>query len=97
MFSLELESDGEAKEMLIAELWELGSTGIVEEDLPAGRCLLRAFFGGAAAERMMRCGNDEVASIARLELARILGPMPDPQITIVRRWPRSRRIGAGSS
>jgi ribosomal protein L11 methyltransferase len=44
MFSLELESDGEAKDILIAELWELGSTGIVEEDLADGRCLLRAFF-----------------------------------------------------
>src|SRR5260370_41481455 len=44
MFSVELESDGEAKDILIAELWELGSTGIVEEDLADGRCLLRAFF-----------------------------------------------------
>ena len=51
--------------------------------------LIRAFFGGAAAERLMRCGNDEIASIARLELARILGPLPEPQITVVRRWPRS--------
>ena len=31
MFSLELESDGEAKDILIAELWDQGSTGIVEE------------------------------------------------------------------
>jgi oxygen-dependent protoporphyrinogen oxidase len=38
---------------------------------------------------MMRCGNDEIASIARLELARIFGPMPAAQITVVRRWPRS--------
>jgi oxygen-dependent protoporphyrinogen oxidase len=51
--------------------------------------LLRAFFGGAAAERLMRCGNDETASVARLELARILGPLPEPQVTVVRRWPRS--------
>jgi oxygen-dependent protoporphyrinogen oxidase len=51
--------------------------------------LIRAFFGGAAAERLMRCGNDETASIARLELARILGPLPEPQVTVVRRWPRS--------
>ena len=29
MFSLELESEGEAKDILIAELWEQGSTGIV--------------------------------------------------------------------
>jgi ribosomal protein L11 methyltransferase len=55
MFSLELESDGEAKDILIAELWELGSTGIVEEDLPAGRCLLRAFFEDeAGADSLLR-------------------------------------------
>lgn len=57
--------------------------------VPEGGRLVRAFFGGAAAERLMRCGNDEIASVARLELARILGPLPDAQITIVRRWPRS--------
>jgi len=44
VFSLELESQGEAKDILIAELWEQGSTGIVETDLPDGRCQLRAFF-----------------------------------------------------
>ena len=57
--------------------------------VPAGGRLIRAFFGGRAAERMMRCNNDEIASIARMELARILGPMPEPQITVIRRWPRS--------
>jgi protoporphyrinogen/coproporphyrinogen III oxidase len=51
--------------------------------------LLRAFFGGDAAERLMRCGNDEVAAVARLELAHILGPLPEPQVTVVRRWPMS--------
>ena len=39
MFSLEVESTDDAKDLLIAELWEGGSTGIVEED-----GLLRAFF-----------------------------------------------------
>jgi protoporphyrinogen/coproporphyrinogen III oxidase len=57
--------------------------------VPENGRMLRAFFGGAAAERLMRCGNDETASVARLELARILGPLPEPQITVVRRWPRS--------
>ena len=56
---------------------------------PPGSRLIRAFFGGPTAERLMSCNNDEIASIARLELARILGPMPDPQLTIIRRWPRS--------
>src|SRR5258708_639974 len=44
MFSLELESDEDAKDVLIAELWEQGSTGIVETELPGDRWLLRAFF-----------------------------------------------------
>ena len=57
--------------------------------VPQGGRLVRAFFGGRAAERMMRCGNDETAAVARLELARILGPLPEPQMTVVRRWPRS--------
>jgi protoporphyrinogen/coproporphyrinogen III oxidase len=56
---------------------------------PPGARLIRAFFGGPTAERLLTCNNDEIASIARLELARILGPMPDPQLTIIRRWPRS--------
>jgi ribosomal protein L11 methyltransferase len=55
MFSLELESEGEAKDLLVAELWEQGSTGIVESDLPGGRCLLRAFFDpDADADSLLR-------------------------------------------
>lgn len=57
--------------------------------VPQNGRLVRAFFGGAAAERLMKCGNDETASIARLELARLLGPLPEPQVTMVRRWPSS--------
>lgn len=57
--------------------------------VPEGGRLVRAFFGGASAERLMGCGNDEVAAIARFELARILGPVPEPQVSVVRRWPRS--------
>jgi len=57
--------------------------------VPAGGRLLRAFFGGRNAERVLRCGNDEIAAIARMELARILGPLPEPRVTIVRRLPLS--------
>ncbi len=57
--------------------------------VPEGGRLLRAFFGGESAHRLMHCRNDEIAAIARLELARILGPLPEPQVTIVRRWPLS--------
>jgi protoporphyrinogen/coproporphyrinogen III oxidase len=59
------------------------------ERVPTGGRLLRAFFGGASAERVQRCGNDEIAAIARMELARILGPLPEPRVTVVRRWPLS--------
>ena len=66
---------------------------------PNGR-LVRVFFGGTAADRIARCNNDEIAAIARLELARILnadapvsGPAPTPAppaaLTVVRRWPNS--------
>jgi oxygen-dependent protoporphyrinogen oxidase len=66
---------------------------------PNGR-LIRAFFAGAAADRIARCNNDEIAAIARLELARILNanapvtgpaptPAPPPVVTLVRRWPHS--------
>jgi protoporphyrinogen/coproporphyrinogen III oxidase len=60
-----------------------------DDRVAQGGRLVRAFFGGKAAERLMRCGNDETAVVARLELARILGPLPEPQMTVVRRWPRS--------
>jgi oxygen-dependent protoporphyrinogen oxidase len=66
---------------------------------PNGR-IIRAFFGGAAADRLTRCNNDETAAIARLELARALNgaapisapapaPAPPPVLTVVRRWPNS--------
>jgi protoporphyrinogen/coproporphyrinogen III oxidase len=57
--------------------------------VPADCRLLRAFFGGESATRLMRCGNDETAAVARMELARVLGPLPEPRVTVVRRWPRS--------
>jgi oxygen-dependent protoporphyrinogen oxidase len=60
-----------------------------DDRVPQGGRLVRAFFGGKAADRLMRCGNDETAAVARMELARILGPLPEPQMTVVRRLPRS--------
>jgi oxygen-dependent protoporphyrinogen oxidase len=57
--------------------------------VPQNGRLVRAFFGGKPAERLMQCGNNEAATIARFELAHILGPLPEPQITVVRRWPNS--------
>lgn len=44
MYALQLECAARDKDRLIAELWERGTSGIVEEDLPAGNCSLKAFF-----------------------------------------------------
>ncbi len=44
MYSLEMTVEIDAAEYLAADLWELGSTGIVETDLPGGMRVLRAFF-----------------------------------------------------
>jgi ribosomal protein L11 methyltransferase len=44
MFSLYLECRQQEKDMLVAELWERGSAGITESDLPGDRTGLRAFF-----------------------------------------------------
>ncbi len=44
--------------------------------VPPGARQVRAFFGGAAADRLARCNNDEIAAIARLEFARIFNAQP---------------------
>ena len=57
--------------------------------VPNGARLLRAFFGGSPAETLLDTPDETLAQLARQELARILGPLPDPAFTIVRRWPGS--------
>jgi len=56
---------------------------------PANTRLLRAFFGGAAAESITEMDDAAIAAIAQRELATILGTLPEPIVTVVRRWPRS--------
>lgn len=41
---LHLQCPRDDKDGLVAELWERGTTGIIEEDLPADECVLRAYF-----------------------------------------------------
>ncbi len=53
MFSLYLECRQEEKDRLIAELWERGSSGITESDLPMHRSGLRAFFANDAEAPVM--------------------------------------------
>jgi oxygen-dependent protoporphyrinogen oxidase len=56
---------------------------------PDGGVLLRAFFGGVAAERLLQTEDAPLALLAREQLSRLLGPLSEAQVTVVRRWPRS--------
>jgi oxygen-dependent protoporphyrinogen oxidase len=56
---------------------------------PPGARILRAFFGGASAEALNTATDDNIAQAALAQLRTILGPMPEPSHTTVRRWPRS--------
>jgi oxygen-dependent protoporphyrinogen oxidase len=57
---------------------------------PEGATLLRAFFASSAADELSRRPDSEIATIARDQLTGFLGPLPQhPDVTIVRRWPRS--------
>lgn len=57
--------------------------------VPEGAVLLRAFFGGAAAEALLAEPDGALMERARLQLARVLGPLPPCTLTVVRRWPAS--------
>jgi len=57
--------------------------------VPEGSRLIRAFFGGKAGARLMAEGDHPLIDLARKELESILGPLPFPVVTVVRRWPRS--------
>jgi oxygen-dependent protoporphyrinogen oxidase len=46
--------------------------------------LLRAFFGGELAG-----SDEEIAALTLAELKKILGPLPEPVFSVVRRWPKS--------
>jgi oxygen-dependent protoporphyrinogen oxidase len=57
--------------------------------VPEGGRLLRAFFGGAVGARLLGTDNATVIALARKQLESILGDLPEPAVTVVRRWPRS--------
>lgn len=44
MFILRLETSAAQKDLLIAQLWERGTAGVTEQDIPGGRCALAAYF-----------------------------------------------------
>ncbi len=56
---------------------------------PAGRRLIRAFFGGASAPGIAAKSDGDIAALAFAELEKILGALPAPLFSLVRRWPLS--------
>jgi oxygen-dependent protoporphyrinogen oxidase len=56
---------------------------------PEGHVLLRAFFGGAAGEEILRAGDDELVRVARSELGALMGIDAEPRLTKVYRFERA--------
>lgn len=56
---------------------------------PPGSHILRAFFGGAAAAQLSPLSDEAIAATSLQELSRILGPLPQPEFSVIRRWPLS--------
>ena len=54
-----------------------------------GGKLLRGFFGGAAADMLLDASDETIAAMALRELEEILGSLPKPVVTVVRRWPKA--------
>jgi protoporphyrinogen/coproporphyrinogen III oxidase len=57
--------------------------------VPPGAVLLRAFFGGHSGEALLMESDAQLIERARLQLGRVLGPLPQIAETVVRRWPLS--------
>ena len=57
--------------------------------VPPGGILLRAFFGGHAGDALLGESDEQINARARLQLARVLGSLPETAETVVRRWPQS--------
>ncbi len=56
---------------------------------PPGAVLLRGFFGGAEAPALLAESDTTLVELAAHSLGRILGKLPEPKFTVVRRWPQS--------
>ncbi len=57
--------------------------------VPPDSVLLRGFFGGVAAERLAGESDATLGQLTRDQLSRILGPLPEADLTVVRHWPMS--------
>jgi protoporphyrinogen/coproporphyrinogen III oxidase len=57
--------------------------------VPPGAVLLRAFFGGDSGDALLGETDEKLIEQARVQLGRVLGPLPQAAETVVRRWPLS--------
>jgi oxygen-dependent protoporphyrinogen oxidase len=57
--------------------------------VPDGAVLLRAFFGGHSGDALLGEADDKLIDRARVQLSRVLGPLPEVAEAVVRRWPQS--------
>jgi protoporphyrinogen/coproporphyrinogen III oxidase len=56
---------------------------------PDGAVLLRAFFGGPAAAKLLERDDAALIRLARTQLESFLGKLPEASIGLVQRWPNS--------
>lgn len=56
---------------------------------PPGAVLLRAFFGGIHAPALLGEDDTTLASLAHSAVGHILGKLPEPLFTVIRKWPDS--------
>jgi oxygen-dependent protoporphyrinogen oxidase len=56
---------------------------------PDGAILLRAFFGGPLAPKLLEQDDDTLIGLARTQLESYLGELPPASVTLARRWSNS--------
>jgi oxygen-dependent protoporphyrinogen oxidase len=57
--------------------------------VPEGGVLLRAFFGGDTASALLAANDASIIALALKRLSETLGSLPQPHLSVVRRWPLS--------
>lgn len=57
--------------------------------VPEGGALLRAFFGGDTAAALANESDEALSALALQRVSEVVGPMPAPLFSVVRRWPLS--------
>ncbi len=55
--------------------------------VPEGGHMVRAYFGGAEADSLIAQSDEAIAAFTREELQKVVGLLPAPALTVVRRWP----------